>query len=131
MNEPYTDAHTQGPWHTGIGNSDGSIFSDTGRMRYEQGTVLYPIATMVRGWNDDEDTANAKLVAAAPCMFEALRKCECELAMHRSTASNPEAWEEALTAARRALEAAVNEPGIDMLDIKQQPDGTWAVRFGF
>ena len=45
-------------------------------------------------------------------MFEALRKCEAELAMHRSAASNPEAWEEALTAARRALEAAVNEPAM-------------------
>jgi len=110
MSEPYTDKHTQGPWHTGNGNGEGSIFSDNGRMRMQHhdhgATVLYPIASMVKGWDDEEDAANANLVAAAPCMFEALRKCECELAMYSQIASNPEAWYDALNAARDAMETA-------------------------
>ena len=113
MNEPYTDTHTQGPWHTGKLSGEASIFSDTGRMRWEEGTTLYPIAKLVTGWERFEDAANGALIAAAPCMFEALRKCECELALHhRSNAINPEAWDEALNAARRAMQAAVNEPAM-------------------
>lgn len=64
---------TPGPWHIGAGNGEGSIFSHYGRMRAESGgTTLYPICTMVRGWNDAEDDANARLVAAAPEMLHAL-----------------------------------------------------------
>jgi hypothetical protein len=37
------------------------------------GTTLYPIAQMGRGWNDAEDDANARLIAAAPEMLEALQ----------------------------------------------------------
>ena len=123
MSEPYTDKHTQGPWHTGHGNGEGSIFSDNGRMRMQHhdhgATVLYPIASMVKGWDDEEDAANANLVAAAPCMFEALRKCECELAMYSQIASNPEAWGEALNAARNAMEAACHV-GATLSDVYRQ-----------
>jgi len=67
-------AHTPGPWHAGIGNGEGSIFSDSGRTRLEDGgTTLYPICSYNRGWNADEDAANARLVAAAPDLLEALR----------------------------------------------------------
>lgn len=74
--------HTPGPWHMGEGNGEGSIFkTGEGRMRFEQpgGTTLYPICAMVRGWNDQEDEANARLIAAAPEMLEALRLAEPEL----------------------------------------------------
>lgn len=67
--------HTPGPWHMGEGNGEGSIFkTGEGRMRLEQpgGTTLYPICAMVRGWNDQEDEANARLIAAAPEMLDAL-----------------------------------------------------------
>jgi hypothetical protein len=37
------------------------------------GTTLYPIALMGRGWNEVEDEANARLIAAAPEMLEALQ----------------------------------------------------------
>jgi hypothetical protein len=37
------------------------------------GTTLYPIAKMGHGWNEAEDEANARLIAAAPEMLEALR----------------------------------------------------------
>jgi len=66
--------HTPGPWHAGEGNGEGSIFmTREGRMRMEQGgTTLYPICTMVRGWEAGEDLANAALVAASPDLLSAL-----------------------------------------------------------
>jgi hypothetical protein len=68
-----TTLHTPGPWHIGIGNGIGSIFPDNGRTRLEDGgTTLYPIASVNSGWNADEDTANADLIAAAPELLAAL-----------------------------------------------------------
>jgi hypothetical protein len=68
--------HTPAPWHVGIGNGEGSIFSDSGRTRLEDGgTTLYPICSYNRGWNADEDAANARLIASAPEMLAALREC--------------------------------------------------------
>ena len=37
------------------------------------GTTLYPIAQIGRGWNEVEDEANARLIAAAPEMLAALQ----------------------------------------------------------
>jgi hypothetical protein len=69
-----SDAHTQGPWHVGAGNGEGSIFSDNGRTRLEiGGTTLYSIAQITRGWNEVEDEANARLIAAAPDLLAALQ----------------------------------------------------------
>jgi len=70
--KPHT--HTQGPWHVGAGNGEGSIFADNGRTRLEMGgTTLYPIAQIGRGWNEVEDEANARLITAAPEMLAALQ----------------------------------------------------------
>lgn len=67
------EKHTPGPWHVGQGNGEGSIFSDDGRMRLETGgTTLYPICEINHGWSKDEDDANARLIAAAPDLLEAL-----------------------------------------------------------
>lgn len=69
-----TNTHTQGPWHMGAGNGSGSIFSDNGRTRLEiGGTTLYSIAQITRGWDEAEDEANARLIAAAPELLEALQ----------------------------------------------------------
>jgi hypothetical protein len=69
-----TDTHTQGPWHVGAGNGEGSIFADDGRTRLEiGGTTLYSIAQITRGWSEAEDEANARLIAAAPEMLAALQ----------------------------------------------------------
>jgi hypothetical protein len=69
-----TDTHTQGPWHVGAGNGEGSIFADDGRTRLEiGGTTLCSIAQITRGWNEGEDEANDRLIAAAPEMLEALQ----------------------------------------------------------
>jgi hypothetical protein len=66
--------HTPGPWHMGAGNGVGRIFADDGRMRMgDGGTTLYPIATVCTGWDEAEDDANARLIAAAPAMLAALR----------------------------------------------------------
>ena len=67
--------HTPGPWHTGAGNGEGSIFAENGRTRLEiGGTTLYPIAQIGRGWSESEDEANAHLIASAPNMLDALRR---------------------------------------------------------
>jgi len=69
-----THTHTQGPWHVGAGNGEGNIFSDNGRTRLEiGGTTLYSIAQITRGWDEVEDEANARLIAAAPEMLAALQ----------------------------------------------------------
>jgi hypothetical protein len=58
----------------GAGNGEGNIFADNGRTRLEiGGTTLYPIAQIGRGWNEAEDEANARLIAAAPELLEALQ----------------------------------------------------------
>ena len=68
-----TKQHTATPWHVGAGNGEGAIFAESGRMRLESGgTTLYPVCTIVRGWDEAEDPANARLIAAAPCMLLAL-----------------------------------------------------------
>ena len=77
--------HTQGPWHVGAGNGEGSIFADNGRTRLEiGGTTLYPIAKMGRGWNEEEDEANARLIASAPELLNALR------VIHANAGESPE-----------------------------------------
>jgi hypothetical protein len=76
-----TKQHTATPWHVGAGNGEDAIFADSGRMRLEPGgTTLYPVCTMVRGWDEAEDQANARLIAAAPCMLFALQFAESHLA---------------------------------------------------
>ena len=64
--------HTQGKWHVGQGNGEGSIFADNGRMRLEaEGTCLYPICKVIDF--NGEAKANARLIAAAP---ELLAMCK-------------------------------------------------------
>ena len=61
-----------GDWHRGTGNGEGSIFTDKGRMRMEEGgSTLYPICKMVKGWDPAEDEANEIAVAAVPDLVSA------------------------------------------------------------
>ena len=65
--------HTPGPWHIGQGNGEGCVFSNSGRMKLGQGgSTLYPICTVPEF--SDEDSANARLIAAAPDLLDACRK---------------------------------------------------------
>lgn len=57
-----------------------------------------------------EDLSNARLIAAAPELLEALRLCECELSLYVGLAdksNNPQAWHDAISAARRAIKSAI------------------------
>ena len=84
-----TTLYTPGPWHMGIGNGIGSIFSETGRTRLEDGgTTLYPIASINSGWNAAEDAANGRLIAAAPTMLEALKIAEVALEAYSGNESS-------------------------------------------
>jgi hypothetical protein len=66
--------HTKGSWHIGVGNGNGSIFADSGRTRLESGgTTLYPICEINSGWDEGEDAANARLIASAPELLDALQ----------------------------------------------------------
>jgi hypothetical protein len=72
--------HTKGPWHIGQGNGEGSIFCESGRTRLESGgTTLYPICDISRGWDEEEDKANARLIASAPDLLAAARLANEEL----------------------------------------------------
>ena len=71
-----SDRHTQGPWHVGM-ESDWSIDTD-GENSFVHIGPNYgdPVAIAVVGsaWDqDDELEANARLIAAAPDLLEALR----------------------------------------------------------
>ena len=97
--------HTPAPWHVGIGNGEGSIFSDSGRTRLEDGgTTLYPICSYNRGWNADEDAANARLIAAAPDMYHALQDLIAYLGVDVDNG-----LDELLTNARDAIAKATGE----------------------
>lgn len=97
-----TTQHTPGPWHKGIGNGEGFVFSDSGRTRLEEGgTTLYSVAQVNRGWNDLEDEANARLISAAPELLAAL---EGLLNALPSATTHP-----AIKAARAAIAKATGE----------------------
>jgi len=97
--EPAQSTHTPGPWHEGQGNGEGSIFmTGEGRMRMtDHGTSLYPICRMTRGWEEGEDAANARLVAAAPDVFAALVELQ-------ANPNDPKAHGKALAAFRLVKE---------------------------
>ena len=101
-----TTQHTPGPWHVGQGNGEGSIFADSGRVRWESGgTTLYPIATMTRGWATDEDDANARLISAAPALLAALRAMLATV----HDEERDDATVAAVAAARAAIATATGE----------------------
>jgi hypothetical protein len=83
--------HTPGQWHIGSGNGEGSIFADNGRTRLEiGGTTLYPICQVNREWEDEEDEANARLIAAAPELLDAAKWASTIIAGYLSANSQEE-----------------------------------------
>lgn len=69
-----TKQPTNGPWHVGQGNGQGSVFAEEGRMRLEEGgTTLSPICNVIDF--DGEREANARLIASAPELMQYVREC--------------------------------------------------------
>jgi len=98
--------HTPGQWHIGSGNGEGSIFADNGRTRLEiGGTTLYPICQVNRKWEDEEDEANARLIAAAPELLQAIKDLFRECAMVHKSWGDGDNTKEADAAIKRAKDA--------------------------
>ena len=110
--------HTPGPWHLGKGSGEGNVFVDQEtRMRMtDQGTTLYSICKVTDGWNQEEDEANARLIASAPELLEA-----CQFAL----ITIKEDWEDksyAIAQLRTVIRKAMTEgmekqPGYGMFEI--------------
>ena len=97
--------HTPGPWYIG------KDFSDQGRhiyaaqkVRHEDGDEWHPLIATT---DDDERLvnwqANARLIAAAPDLLEALKKFAFK---HRKTYGLDGAWDEEITMAEAAIAKA-------------------------
>ncbi len=89
--------HTPGPWHIGHARAHGECFitSATGKLT---------IANSVWGADNAEAEANARLIAAAPELLEALKGCLASWA--NENALTYETVEEA----NAAIEAAERQP---------------------
>ena len=61
-------SHTPGPWHVG-GKGNAIVYADV-----EGGSYAVANAVTFHGQPNFEDAANARLIAAAPDLLEALRK---------------------------------------------------------
>lgn len=106
--------HTPGQWHIGSGNGEGSIFADNGRTRLEiGGTTLYPICQVNRKWEDEEDEANARLIAAAPELLQAILDLFRECAMVHKYWGDGANTKEADAAIKRAKDAIAKATGQD------------------
>ena len=73
--------HTPGPWHVGMrsGNNGNTVYAYNGESEhFDQsictvyGIYLYKSAKETK---DNPGAANARLIAAAPEMYEALQRC--------------------------------------------------------
>jgi len=100
--------HTKGPWAVDLGYElyDGSIhpmiiFTDDGRGN---GVEIPSRDDYEREWRNTEAHANARLIAAAPDLLEAL---EAVIAAHDvGVLDDPIGWSAADTAARAAIAKA-------------------------
>ena len=105
--------HTPGPWHRGSDFNDNRfvIFPETGRMRLEpgQGTVLYSIAKVVDSFSEDEDDANARLIAAAPDLLKALEGLMQEATGYLSDLSRHQVDATTLTGAIKIARRAIKK----------------------
>jgi hypothetical protein len=95
--------HTQGPWHTTEPNAiNGKRFICT------EGPVgvFYTVAITMgdAAWSHIDDAANARLIAAAPDLLDALRMMLSEYEELRF--EQPERWPTAAAAARAAIAKA-------------------------
>lgn len=67
-------------WHAGMGNGEGAVFSDEGRMGYENGTYLSPICEVIGHGETPEEEAKdreqlVRLIAMCPELVNTLIDC--------------------------------------------------------
>lgn len=91
-----TDKHTQGGWHIGKAGYDKAIYDDKGGH----------IATIPDMLPDDEQLANARLIAAAPDMLEACKAAAEFIEGIEFNDTLTEAEEELLSQLKAAIKAA-------------------------
>lgn len=101
--------YTPGPWN--IGSSDLPVSRMSihckGHKDSCHSTVALMVSRGVIGISHDEEFANARLIAAAPDLLEALRVL---LSLHEIRASvTTDAWNAAMEDARAAVTKAVGE----------------------
>jgi hypothetical protein len=99
------------PWHEGIGNGHGSIFTDHGRIALETGgTTLYPVATFSTSYKEAEDDANRRYAVHACNVLPALIKaCRDVLNHPHIQAYLPyDPTDEVFVAFAKALKKAIN-----------------------
>jgi len=87
--------HTPGPWHTG-GQDDRIIYAADG--------FAVADATVFHG---RPETHNARLIAAAPELLDALKVL---LSLHDSQVDTADAWNVSMEEARTAISKATGEP---------------------
>lgn len=94
-----TTQHTQGPWHVTTNQHGHWIYDKKGYLVSNASGNIYETNAAIE--------ANARLIAAAPDLLEALLLCECEISMHKGLAwSNAEAVNDAIAKARTAIAKA-------------------------
>jgi hypothetical protein len=94
-----TQTHTPGPWHLGLSHGPLTLTDHHRIAMHGSGSA----AVYSMGCSAEESEANARLIAAAPDMLEALRDAECELFYASTGSINPEAVRDALAKVRAAM----------------------------
>lgn len=112
MNATETVKHTPGPWqvsHSGYANAPFVIFAGTRKPNYESHFPLSGVNAIAEIFHDeseqhDEQAANARLIAAAPEMLEALEDCLSLIEFYAEREMNaPANHQEAVRETRESL----------------------------
>lgn len=82
MNEQQSVVHTPGPWK--IANNSRSVLAGAGSVKINQQAGPAAQSAAVEARNEFTLRANAKLIAAAPDILDALRKIRGELCRRHS-----------------------------------------------
>lgn len=102
--KPAAASHTPGPWETGqgFGTAKGHAICAGSRVVAKVTGLGFPVGS---GWHP-QSAANAALIAAAPDLLTALKKCESVLSSLIDTAGSLNCDRLALKSARAAIAQA-------------------------
>ncbi len=105
-------APTPGPWKIRECYSNGEPVEWAVESRHPEHSGLIASVYMTVD-NDEQDAANARLIAASPDLYEALKGVLARLNSHTSSIEScdlPEETEDAIEQARAAIEKAEGKP---------------------